>query len=160
MALHPCSVNFGSMSLDSRYLVYHEMVKTSQVYVRDCSTVSPYILLLFGGQLDVHHEQMLITVDRWLAFNAPPKVAVLVKLLRKEMEIVLRRKIQEPEHDMTQAGSRLVGAISQLLEGDAVVMARDNTKARTQQKMLQAVGKGGKGGKGGKKGKGGGKGRR
>ena len=108
-------MNFGSTTLDSRYLVCHEMVKTSQVYVRDCSTVSPYILLLFGGQLDVHHQEMLITVDRWLAFNAPPKVAVLVKLLRREMETLLRRRFKILSN-MARTGSRLVHAISQLLQ--------------------------------------------
>ena len=157
VALHPCSVNFGSTTLDSRYLVYHEMVKTSQVYVRDCSTVSPYILLLFGGQLDVHHQEMLITVDRWLAFNAPPKVAVLVKLLRREMETLLRRKIQDPEHNMARTGSRLVHAISQLLQSDALSMARESSRVRVEQKALAKAAKAGRGrgGRGGRDGRGG-----
>ena len=36
-------------SLDSKMLVFHELVKTAKVYVRDATTISPYALLLFGG---------------------------------------------------------------------------------------------------------------
>ena len=32
-----------------RMMVYHEMVKTSQVYIRDATVVSPFPILLFGG---------------------------------------------------------------------------------------------------------------
>jgi hypothetical protein len=35
--------------------VFHEKVKTSQVYVRDGTVVSPFALLLFGGALTVEH---------------------------------------------------------------------------------------------------------
>ena len=88
---------------------------------------------------------MLITVDRWLAFNAPPKVAVLVKLLRREMETLLRHKIQDPEHNMARTGSRLVHAISQLLQSDALSMARESSRVRVEQKALAKAAKAGRG---------------
>jgi ATP-dependent RNA helicase DHX29 len=31
-------------------------VKTSKVYVRDTTLVSPYMLLLFGGEISVQHQ--------------------------------------------------------------------------------------------------------
>ena len=31
-------------------------VKTSKVYVRDTSLISPYTLLLFGGEISVQHQ--------------------------------------------------------------------------------------------------------
>jgi hypothetical protein len=40
------------------------MMKTSKVYIRDCTTVSPFALALFGGTLVLHHEhqvQLLVT---------------------------------------------------------------------------------------------------
>ncbi len=33
--VHPCSVAFKADSLTSRYAVYHDMVKTTKIYVRD-----------------------------------------------------------------------------------------------------------------------------
>ena len=114
--LHPCSVNFNRSSFGSRYLVYHEkvrahiilqiclwlsltcsctpQVKTTKVYVRDASAVPAYSLLLFGGRVEVQHADSTITVDNWLTFQAPPKVAVLIKLLRRRMDELLRHRIQ------------------------------------------------------------------
>jgi hypothetical protein len=40
--------------------MYFEKVKTTKVYVRDCTMVTPYPLLLFGGQIVVKHELMQV----------------------------------------------------------------------------------------------------
>lgn len=39
VAIHPSSVNSREVRFDSQYLVFHEKVKTTRIYVRDCSTV-------------------------------------------------------------------------------------------------------------------------
>mmetsp|Transcript_85259 Transcript_85259/g.231011 ORF Transcript_85259/g.231011 Transcript_85259/m.231011 type:complete len:162 (-) Transcript_85259:126-611(-) len=49
--LHPSSVNARETKFESKYLVYAEKVRTTQVYVRDCAPVSAYALMLFGGAL-------------------------------------------------------------------------------------------------------------
>jgi hypothetical protein len=36
-----------------------QMMKTSKVYIRDCTTVSPFALALFGGILVLHHEHQV-----------------------------------------------------------------------------------------------------
>ena len=44
--------------------------------------VTPYPLLLFGGEIVVKHELMTICIDDWIEFRSPGKVAVLIKQLR------------------------------------------------------------------------------
>ena len=44
--------------------------------------VTPYPLLLFGGEIVVKHELMTICMDDWIEFRSPGKVAVLIKQLR------------------------------------------------------------------------------
>lgn len=39
VAIHPSSVNSRETRFASQYLVFHEKVKTTRIYVRDCSTV-------------------------------------------------------------------------------------------------------------------------
>lgn len=60
---------------DSPYLVYHEKVKTSRIFIRDCSMVSVYPLVLFGGgqvNLDQYKGEFLISLDDgWIRFAAP-----------------------------------------------------------------------------------------
>lgn len=59
---------------NSPYLVYHEKVKTSRVFIRDCSMVSVYPLVLFGcGQVNVelHRSEFVISLDDgWIRFAA------------------------------------------------------------------------------------------
>ncbi|RHY30700.1 hypothetical protein DYB32_004089 [Aphanomyces invadans] len=56
--LHPTSLNFTRTQFESPWLVYNELVQTSKIFVRECTMVAPYALLLFGGQLTVQHEKV------------------------------------------------------------------------------------------------------
>jgi HrpA-like RNA helicase len=164
--LHPSTISFTEKSLDSRYCCYHEMVKTSKTYVRDCTTVSPFALLLFGGALEVYQREGICSVDKWLKFRIAPKPATLVKHLRSQMESILLKKIVAPEEDVTGTpeGKALLQSISTLFE--------EETKARKvpDQSVGETVrpfafddnngNNGGRGGRGGGRGgRGGGRGR-
>ena len=51
VCIHPSSINAKESGFSSPFLVYHEKLRTKRVYVRDCSPVSAYALILFGGAL-------------------------------------------------------------------------------------------------------------
>jgi uncharacterized membrane protein YgcG len=137
-ALHPCSVNFNDESL-SGYLIYHEQVKTSKVYLRDCSAVSPYPLMLFGGQLKVWHREQVITVDNWLAFRAPRRVAVLVRLLRDGLEEIMRRKIAAPDAPVSDTGEKIIQALSRLLRSEVGEMSAEDLKRELAHREKQKL---------------------
>ena len=114
-SLHPCSVNFNDLDLQG-FLMYHEKVETSKVYLRDCTTVKSYPLLLFGGKLTVWHKEKMITVDDWVAFRGDRKVAVLIRLLRDGLENIMRKKIMHPDEDVSKSGEEVLHSIGKLLE--------------------------------------------
>ena len=116
--LHPCTISFKEKTLDSRYCCYHDIVKTSKIYVRDCTSVSEFALLLFGGSLKVYHTHGVVACDEWLKFRISAKPATLVKHLRAQMESMLLKKIVSPEEDVTgsKEGQALIQAVSTLLE--------------------------------------------
>eukprot|EP00940_MAST-03C_sp_MAST-3C-sp2_P001817 g1817.t1 len=119
VAIHPVSINFNESRFDGRrLLVYHEKVKSTKVYVRDCTAITPYSVMLFGGALDVHHRVSVVTVDDWLAFRASPKVAVLMKLLRRKLEKLLRKKIKRPNEDVSSAGAHVIDAVDALFASE------------------------------------------
>lgn len=45
---HPSSVNSFVAAFPSRWLVYNDKVKSSDIFIRDSSCISDYALLLFG----------------------------------------------------------------------------------------------------------------
>jgi hypothetical protein len=113
--------------------VYHEKIKTTKVYVRDATAVSPYALLLFGGKIKVEHERSALIVDSWITFNAPARVGVLFKELRRRLDALLVRKIETPSLDLGGSDHRVVELICGLLaktkpaskvENDALTSSR------------------------------------
>jgi len=129
--LHPCTISFTEHKLDSRYACYHEIVKTSKIYVRDYTTVSEFALLLFGGSLKVYHAHGVVAVDNWLKFRIAAKPATLVKHLRAQMETMLLKKIVTPEDDVTESreGAALIQAISALLAKETTLNSPDRSAA-------------------------------
>uniref|UniRef100_A0A7S0IGJ7 RNA helicase n=1 Tax=Micromonas pusilla TaxID=38833 RepID=A0A7S0IGJ7_MICPS len=126
LQVHPSSVNYGAKKYASRWLVYHERVQTTGVYVRDCSTVTPYQLLLFGGKIEVRHAEGTLSLDRWATFKAPARVGVLLKEIRARLDGVLRDKIERPDEDVFASGGPVVEAILQLLNTEPATAAPTN----------------------------------
>ena len=86
-------------------------VKSSRVYIRDCSLASPYDLLLFGGDIEVKHTENLVTVDDNVKYGAYAKTGVMFKELRKLLDSVLAKKLDNPRLDITSKyGSLNCGA--------------------------------------------------
>ncbi|CAM9855013.1 unnamed protein product, partial [Ectocarpus sp. 12 AP-2014] len=116
--IHPSSINFRTNDWSCPWLVYHERVHTSRVFVRDCTEVSPYALLLFGGQVAVQAGLGRIAVDEWVRFEAVGRIAALVNRLRQRLDGMLWEKIQDPRLDV--AGSKLSEALVELLQTDGM----------------------------------------
>ncbi len=116
--VHPSSVSFSTTTLPHRYCVYHDIVKTSKIYVRDLTPVNSFAILLFGGSLKLFHKEGVVTVDDWIIFRASAKVAAVLKHLRANMEELLLRKIIMPDEDIecTGGGRALLAAILVLFE--------------------------------------------
>ncbi|XP_074845384.1 putative ATP-dependent RNA helicase DHX57 [Carettochelys insculpta] len=120
--IHPSSVNYQTRCFDSPYLVYHEKIKTSRVFIRDCSMVSVYPLVLFGGghvHVQLQRGEFVISLDDgWIRFAAASRqVAELVKELRCELDQLLQDKIKNPSMDLCSCprGSRIISMIVKLV---------------------------------------------
>uniref|UniRef100_A0A8C4QJA6 Putative ATP-dependent RNA helicase DHX57 n=1 Tax=Eptatretus burgeri TaxID=7764 RepID=A0A8C4QJA6_EPTBU len=120
--IHPSSINYQVTSLSSPFMVYHEKVRTSRLYVRECSIVSVYPLLLFGGGLLrvlLNKNQWVIELDDgWIRFLASSyQVADLVRKLRLQFDSLLQDKICNPRLDLYTCprGSHIISTIVNLI---------------------------------------------
>ena len=64
----------------------------------------------------MQHQQELIVVDDWIKFNAPARIAVLVKEIRNEFLQLLEEKIKDPSYDVST--SDLVDVVTKLIMND------------------------------------------
>lgn len=117
--LHPSSANFKATKFGTPWLMYNELVETSRVFIRECSMVSPYAILLFGGEIEVEHDKQCIVVDGWIRFLAVARIAVLVKCIRAQLDQILSDKIENPALDLSQ--NPLLHVVSQVLKLDGVL---------------------------------------
>ncbi|KAJ3409007.1 ATPdependent RNA helicase [Chytridiales sp. JEL 0842] len=101
--IHPTSVNWKTKMYPSPFLVYHEKVKTTKVYIRDSSCVSPYALAFFGGgRLSCDRRQGILNLDDgWIRFSASVKASAVIEAIRTAFDELLQLKIENPELDVS-----------------------------------------------------------
>ena len=111
-----------------------------QVYVRDCTPVSPFALMLFGGALKAAgnaaraaaasrgggrrgggasaaaaDEECRLTVDGWIKFKVTPGEQSLMLAVREQLDALLREKIARPSLELTRHGQGVLQAVTALL---------------------------------------------
>uniref|UniRef100_A0A8C4E6C3 RNA helicase n=1 Tax=Dicentrarchus labrax TaxID=13489 RepID=A0A8C4E6C3_DICLA len=98
VCIHPKSVNAEETEFNYTWLIYHLKMRTSSIFLYDCTEVSPFSLLFFGGDITIQKDdgQETVAVDQWIVFRSPARIAHLVKSLKKELDSLLEEKIRKP----------------------------------------------------------------
>uniref|UniRef100_A0A3B5PSG3 RNA helicase n=1 Tax=Xiphophorus maculatus TaxID=8083 RepID=A0A3B5PSG3_XIPMA len=98
VCIHPKSVNAEEREFNYTWLIYHLKMRTSSIFLYDCTEVSPFSLLFFGGDITIQKDegQETVAVDRWIVFRSPARIAHLVKSLKRELDSLLQDKISNP----------------------------------------------------------------
>uniref|UniRef100_A0A4W6C2G0 ATP-dependent RNA helicase DHX29 n=1 Tax=Lates calcarifer TaxID=8187 RepID=A0A4W6C2G0_LATCA len=115
--VHPSSVNRNLQT--HGWLLYQEKVKYTKIYLRDTTLISPFPMLLFGGDIDIQHRERLITLDGWIHFQAPVRIGVIFKHLRKLMDSLLEKKLENPR--MNLEGKKTIQIILDLIKSEHAV---------------------------------------
>ena len=88
--VHPRSINHNTRGLEADWLIFHDKVKSTRVYLHDSTLITPYPLLLFGGALKVSHSTRRASLEGLGAeFVVAPRTAVVFKELRRHMDVML-----------------------------------------------------------------------
>ncbi|TMW48422.1 hypothetical protein DOY81_006512 [Sarcophaga bullata] len=101
VAIHPSSVNADVGNFQSPFLVYQEKVKTSRIFIRECSMLPLVPLVLFAGsdlKIELHDGDFLFLLeDGWIIIKAHNhETAEMIQCLRLELLKLLEEKIRDP----------------------------------------------------------------
>lgn len=121
--VHPSSCAHRRDTFESDWLVYHEKVKTTRVFIRECSTVPLQAILLFALHVEVLHASCAVVIDRWVKISANPRTAVLFKTLRTQLNALLEAKMRD-RHRSRRAGRAGGGSHGSDEAGDGGAAAR------------------------------------
>lgn len=122
VALHPSSVNSVVGHFTSPFLVFQEKVKTSRIFIRECSMVPLLPLVFFAGsdlQLELHGGDFIILLeDGWIMLKAHNhETAEMILCLRRELIKLLEEKIRDPCLNLLnhETGKKIIGTIVNLI---------------------------------------------
>lgn len=103
MKVHPSSVMSEAKYLDSSYVVYLEAMRTSQVYVRDVTTIPQLVLAMFSGRSKTNPYNGAVVVDGWLRFRAPTlKACQAIARVRDAMDDAFMQKVLDPSSQTSE----------------------------------------------------------
>ncbi|GBP89895.1 Putative ATP-dependent RNA helicase DHX57 [Eumeta japonica] len=121
VAIHPSSVNSTVGQFASPYLVYQEKVKTSRVFIRECSMVPQLPFVLFSA-IELHNGTFTVSLeDGWIMFQVEKhEVAEMLKAIRVELINLLEEKINDPSLNLLhhERGNRIIKAITTIISKD------------------------------------------
>jgi ATP-dependent RNA helicase DHX57 len=122
VALHPSSVNSNVGVFNSPFLIYQEKIKTSRIFIRDCTMVNVVPLILFSGtdiKIELHNDDFLFLLeDSWIIVQAGSlETAECMKHMRRELMNILNEKIKDPLLNLWnhEQGKRVISTIIHLL---------------------------------------------
>jgi ATP-dependent RNA helicase DHX57 len=124
VSIHPSSVNAIVGHFSSPYLVYQEKVKTSRIYIRECTMVPLLPLVLFSGsdmRIELHGGDFMVMLeDGWIMLSAQHEVAEMIKCMRDELSKILEEKIRDPCLNLLhhENGNRVISTIVHLISRD------------------------------------------
>ncbi|ALC48383.1 CG1582 [Drosophila busckii] len=99
--IHPSSVNSQVAVFQAPFLVYQEKVRTSSIFIRDCSMLPLVALVLFAGsdfKVELHGGDFLFLLESgWIILKAHNhETAEMIQCLRLELIKLLEEKIRDP----------------------------------------------------------------
>lgn len=116
--IHPSSILFSESKLKNGYITYFNKSVTSKPFLRDATELPLYALLIFGQGLCADPLRGGLTLDDGgIRLRAPPRSAVLVKEMRRLLDVELATLIDYPEY--TKDGpSPVIRTMMTLLDRD------------------------------------------
>jgi len=121
--IHPSSINSKERNFDSKFLVFFNKQKSSDVFLLDTTMVYPISLLIFGDKItikqDLENEKkwLISLADNAFQFESNKNTAKIILKLRNRFEVLLRDLALNPTAISDDQGSdkNLVEALIMLL---------------------------------------------
>lgn len=92
--IHPRSVNYDVQEFESSWICYHGKVKTTSIFLHDCSEVSPMALMFFGGRTGAADGQVNVGPD--IEFRCDGPTTSLMETLQNIWDNYLSYRVSHP----------------------------------------------------------------
>jgi len=130
LKIHKISLCYGNddnlWRTNNRWLCYQSKVKTTEIFIRDCSFVLSNAMLLFGGAdpswITMHPMEHVVSLGLaqggerlWQTLHVPPRTAALIRQLRYTFDRLMHRKMSEPQRPLASEDRAVIAAYVSVL---------------------------------------------
>lgn len=128
VAIHPTSLlsTLTGGSLQRSFIVYSEKMKTTRVFVRDCTVASPLSILLFGENVQIDHRSGSAIIDGWIRVKISGRCAAIMLLVREKLQNLLHSTVEKNHFFCDTNKETVMNIISELLEQDQAMLSWNN----------------------------------
>lgn len=131
--IHPKSVNAKQSSFESPFIVYHQKMKTTSIFLYDTTMASPLPLIFFGGQLKFVKEDGfdIVKVDETIRFHCRKNIFELIEGLRGHLDHLLEDKIRNPgptHWNTSTQEADILSAIAELITAENREIMNEDTE--------------------------------
>ncbi|XP_065216695.1 ATP-dependent DNA/RNA helicase DHX36-like isoform X2 [Planococcus citri] len=128
--LHPKSVNAVQPSgFESSFLVYHEKLRSSNIFLHDTTMVPTLPLLIFCHDYYLttgKKDEVIIELNKRLRFSCTAKVADMIEELKLRLCWLLEYQLSHPGHTSTGSDIELLRVLTNLFTTENDVMMKNN----------------------------------
>ena len=97
-----------------------EAVRTSKVYARDVTSLSPTILALFSSHFTAYEGQGVIVIDGWLRFKTSSALCKAIQNLRNTVDDAFLERALNPVIEDDEKWLTTLSAIVSIVRGGSV----------------------------------------
>lgn len=126
--IHPRSVNYDTDFSQSTWLCYHSKVKSSSIFLHDCSIVPPLAVLFFGGE----HLQLKLDnkCKTRLRFKCDSSTLETTQMLNTCWENYLCKRVSNPGPTDWSSGSTDSSLLRAIIEFTTASVSFDGKRSR------------------------------
>ncbi|KAI8582556.1 hypothetical protein K450DRAFT_227732 [Umbelopsis ramanniana AG] len=115
--VHPSSILFRSSNrIQSNFVMFNTITHSDRTYLWDVAALDDVAVLLFGGSMDILHEQKRVLLNQWIKLKCHAKTAVIFKFLRHHLNSLLKAKIHQPQLDLDDLNPGIMELTIQMLQ--------------------------------------------
>jgi hypothetical protein len=115
---HPCSLisrQTHKLTGNNEWLLCHDKVFTSQLFLQGSTLIGSIGVLLFGGEL-MASTRTRLSIDGMHFETGDESVAVLLKLLRREIDSHIMQRLARPSADLAEHAELLMLTVTKVMQ--------------------------------------------
>ena len=103
-------------SMKDSVLAYHDKIATTEIYIRNCSSVPVIGVILLCGNLTIARSRKMMVIGEWIKVKLANELqGILYKAIHRLITEFISIKLNSPGYDTDSMQNSLINIVKELL---------------------------------------------